>query len=65
MFLSKFVKVGGMKNGQKAISHHGKRTQIVALSSLKFSVYQVEKKLKIKKTAVHNAIMKHQMKVFS
>ena len=60
VFLSKLVKVRGMKNGQKAIFQHGKRTQIVALSSLKFSVHQMEKKLKISKTAVRNAIMKYQ-----
>ena len=37
-----------------------KRALIVTLSSVKFSVRQIEKKLKVCKTAVHNAIMKYQ-----
>ena len=35
-------------------------TLIVTLSNLKFSVHQITKKMKISKTAVHNAIMKSQ-----
>ena len=37
-----------------------KRAQIVTLKNLKFSVRQIAKKIKISKTAVHNAIMKYQ-----
>ena len=36
-------------------------TKIITLSSLKFSVCQIEN-LKVGKTAVHNAIMKYQIK---
>ena len=40
-----------------------KRAQIVTLSSLKFSVRQIEKKLKVSKTAVPNTITKYQNEV--
>ena len=39
--------------------------QIVTLSNLKFFVRPISKKVKISKTAVHNAIMKYQNEGFS
>ena len=44
--------------GKKRSLSTEKRAQIVILSSLKFSVLQIEMKLKVSKTAVHNAIVK-------
>ena len=46
--------------GQKRSLSKKKRAEIVTLSSLKFSVGQIEKKLKVSKTAVNNAIIKYQ-----
>ena len=40
------------------------RSQIVTLSSLKFSGRQIVKNMKIRKTAVYNAIMKYQNEGF-
>ena len=37
-----------------------KRGQVVTLSKLNFSVRQIAKKVKVRKTAVHNAIMTYQ-----
>ncbi len=48
------------KIGKKQSLSKEKRAQIVTLSSLKFSVRQIEKKLKASKTAVSNAIVKYQ-----
>ena len=46
--------------GKKQSVNTKNRPQIVTLSNLKFSVRQIAKKMKISKTAVHNAIMKYQ-----
>ena len=40
------------------------RSQIVTLSSLKFPVRQIAKNIKVRKTAVYNAIMKYQNEGF-
>ena len=46
--------------GKKQSYSIEKRALIVTSSSVKFSVRQIEKKLNVCKTAVHNAIMKYQ-----
>ena len=46
--------------GKKQSFSTEKPAQIVSLSSLKISVCQIEKNLKVSRTAVHNAIIKYQ-----
>jgi len=46
--------------GKKSSLSTEKRTQIVTLSNLNFSVHAIAKKVKVSKTAAHNAIMKYQ-----
>ena len=53
------------KMGTKQFFSTKERAQIVTLSNLKFSVRQIAKKMKVCKTAVHNAIMKYQNEMFS
>ena len=48
------------KMGKKQSLSTKERAKIVTLSNLKFSVRQIAKKMKVSKTAVHNAIMKNQ-----
>jgi len=49
-----------LKMGKKSSLSNEKRTQIVTLSKSKFSVHAIAKKVKVSKTAAHNAIMKYQ-----
>ena len=51
--------------GKKRSFSTEKWARIVALSNLKFSVRQIEKKVKVCKIAVSNAITKNKIKVFS
>ena len=48
--------------GKKPSLSTEKRAQIVTLSNLNFSVREIAKKVKVSKTAVHNAIAKYQNK---
>jgi len=50
--------------GKKPSLSTEKRAQIVTLTNSRLSVLHVEKKMKVGKTAVRNAVMKYQMKVF-
>ena len=51
--------------GKKQSFSMEERAQIVTLSNLKFFIRQIVKKMKVSKTAVHNAIMKYQNKSVS
>ena len=46
--------------GKKQSLSREERAQILTLSNLKFSARQIAKKMKVNKTAMHNAIMKYQ-----
>ena len=46
--------------GKKGSLSTEKRAQIVTLNSIKFSLRQIEKKVKVSKTALHNTTMKYQ-----
>ena len=46
--------------GKKPSLSSEKRAQIVTLSNLNFSVREIARKVKVSKTAVHNAITKYQ-----
>ena len=46
--------------GKKPFFSREKRAQIVTLSNLNFSVREIARKLKVSKTAVHDAITKYQ-----
>ena len=48
--------------GKKASLSVAQRAQIVAFSKMKLSERQIGNKLKVSKTAVHNAIQKFKMK---
>ena len=52
------------KMGKKQSFITEERSQIVTLSSLKFSVRQIAKNMKVRKTTVYNAIMKYQNEGF-
>jgi len=49
-----------LKMGKETLLSTEKRAQIVTLSNSNFSVSQIAKKVKVSKTAMHNAIMKYQ-----
>ena len=46
--------------GKKPSLSSEKRAQIVTLRNLNFSVFEIARKVKVSKTAVHNAITKYQ-----
>ena len=46
--------------GKKTSFSSEKRVQIVTLNNLNFSVREISRKVKVKKTAVHNSITKYQ-----
>ena len=46
--------------GEKPSLSSEKRSQIITLSNLNFSVHEIAKKVKVSKTAVYNAITKYQ-----
>ena len=48
--------------GKKSSLSSEKRAQLVTLSNLNFSVREIARKMKVSKTAVHNAIAKYQNK---
>ena len=58
-FWSKSINLLIEKMGKKQSLSMEEWAQIVTLSNLKFSVHQIAKKMKLSKTAVHNAIMKY------
>ena len=58
--LVKISKIYWLKNGQKESLSTEERAQIVTSSNLKFSLRRIAKKMKVNKTAVHDAIMKYQ-----
>ena len=60
MFSLKSAKFVGVKNGEKPSLSSEKRAQIVTLSNLNFSVGEIARKVKVIKTAAHNAITKYQ-----